>query len=84
MAMFNFMETFFFISLGITFILLLLLVYHFKQRISLVEEKNGAMFQIINSIVKEMGSIKRFINNPTHNFTFLYIILYLDRTGVVK
>lgn len=58
MSVFNFMETFFFISLGITFILILLLVYHFKQRLSTIETKSDTMFEIINNIVKEMGVIK--------------------------
>lgn len=52
------METFFFISLGITFILILLLVYHFKQRLSTLETKSDTMFDIMNNIVKEMGVIK--------------------------
>ena len=58
MSVFNFMETFFFISLGITFILILLLVYHFKQRLSTLEQKSDTMFDIINNIVKEMMVIK--------------------------
>lgn len=58
MSVFNFMETFFFISLGITFILILLLVYHFKQRLSTLEQKSETMFDIINNIVKEMMVIK--------------------------
>ena len=52
------METFFFISLGITFILILLLVYHFKQRLSNVEQKSDTMLDIVNNVVKEMGVIK--------------------------
>jgi hypothetical protein len=52
------METFFFISLGITFILILLLVYHFKQRLSNLEQKSDTMLDIVNNVVKEMGVIK--------------------------
>ena len=55
------METFFFISLGITFLLILLLVYHFKQRLSIVEQKGDTMFDIINNMVKEMGVIKSLV-----------------------
>ena len=58
MSVFNFMETFFFISLGITFILILLLVYHFKQRLGAIEQKSDTMFDIMNNMVKEMGTIK--------------------------
>jgi len=55
------METFFFISLGITFVLILLLVYHFKQRLSAIEEKNDTMFDIINNIVQELTTVKTFV-----------------------
>ena len=58
MSVFNFMESFFFISLGVTFILILLLVYHFKQRLSMVENKADTMVDIMNNMVKEMGIIK--------------------------
>jgi hypothetical protein len=58
MGFFNFIETFFFISLGITFVLILLLVYHFKQRINSIEQKNETMFEIINNVVKELTVIR--------------------------
>jgi hypothetical protein len=61
MSVFNFMETFFFISLGITFILILLLVYHFKQRLSAIEQKSDTMFDIINNVVQELTTIKTFV-----------------------
>lgn len=54
----GFMDTFFFISLGITFVLILLLVYHFKQRLSVTEQKCDTMFEIINGMATEMTSIK--------------------------
>lgn len=59
MGIFNYIDTFFFISLGITFILILLLVFHFKQRISELESKSETMFEIINNIVKELSSVKQ-------------------------
>jgi hypothetical protein len=55
------METFFFISLGITFVLILLLVYHFKQRLSAIEQKSDTMFDIINNVVQEISTIKTFV-----------------------
>jgi hypothetical protein len=61
MSVFGYMETFFFISLGITFVLILMLVYHFKQRVSFVEQKGDTMFDIINNMVKEMGAIKSLV-----------------------
>ena len=66
MGFFNFLETFFFISLAITFILILLLVYHFKQRLTSLEEKGDTMFEIINNIVKEISSLKQaFVQRNT-------------------
>ena len=61
MGFFNFIETFFFISLGITFVLILLLVYHFKQRICTLEQKGTTMFEIVNGVVKELTNIKRMV-----------------------
>ena len=58
MGLFNYIDTFFFISLGITFILILLLVFHFKQQIASLEHKNDTMFEIINNIVKELNFMK--------------------------
>ena len=65
MSVFNFIETFFFISLGITFVLISLLVYHFRQRIVLLEQKNDTMFEIINNIVSEITNIR-------NNFSFAH------------
>ena len=58
MSIFNYIDTFFFISLGITFILILLLVFHFKSLILNLEKKNDTMFEIINNIVKEINHMK--------------------------
>jgi hypothetical protein len=64
----NFMDTFFFLSLGITFALILLLVYHFKQRFSNTEQKCDTMFEIINGMASELNSIKGFLTSrPTSN-----------------
>jgi hypothetical protein len=65
MGIFNYIDTFFFISLGITFILILLLVFHFKQRMTASEQKNDTMFEIINSIVKEITTIKNSVIEQT-------------------
>lgn len=65
MGVFNIIETFFFLSLAITFILILLLVNHFKQRLSMLEQKCDTMFEIINNIVQEMSGMKKamFMSN---------------------
>ena len=90
MSVFNFLETFFFISLGITFVLILLLVYHFKQRLTSLEQKSDTMFEIMNNIVKELGFLKNvtmtmrpsnltnmapfFDNQNTLSSTFEYLV----------
>lgn len=58
MSFFNFVETFFFISLAITFVLIMMLVYHFKERLSTLEKKSNTIVDIINNIVKELTIIK--------------------------
>jgi hypothetical protein len=63
MGFFNILETFFFISLAITFVLIMMLVYHFKGRISLLEQKCDNMFEIMNNIVKELRNIKMSSSN---------------------
>ena len=59
MAFFDFIENFFFISLGITFTLILLLVYHFKQRITTMERKGDTMYELMTNIVKELQIMKK-------------------------
>jgi hypothetical protein len=66
MAFFNFIETFFFISLGITFVLILLLINHFRQRMSTLEHKCDTMFEIINDVVKQMNSLRIQSDTPSN------------------
>ena len=58
MGVFSFMETFFFISLGITFVMIIMLVYHFKQRMIVLERKHDTMFDIVNNIVKQIKNMQ--------------------------
>ena len=70
MKLFDMIESVFFISLGITFILILLLVYHFKQRVSSIEQKCDTMFELINNVVSEMNvqrSMMIQLNAPQSN-----------------
>jgi len=73
MGLFNFIETFFFISLAITFILILLLVYHFKQRIGSLEQKCDTMFEIINDMVRQISMIKEIALRPVPNVPTNYL-----------
>jgi hypothetical protein len=56
--MFGFLENFFFISLGITFGLILLLIYHFKERMTAVERKGETVYELLTNIVKEINILK--------------------------
>ena len=58
MALFDYIETFFFISLGITLVFIFLIVYHFKQRITSIEKKGDTMFEIVNNIMKELHGLR--------------------------
>lgn len=62
-SVFRIIETFFFISLAITFLLVLLLVFHFKMRLLTLEEKHDTTLEIINNIVGELQYIKKSANN---------------------
>jgi hypothetical protein len=58
----NYISNFFLISLAITFILIVFLIYHYKQRIAGIEQKVETMFGLVSSVVKEMENIKGVIN----------------------
>lgn len=52
------MDSVFYLGLIITFVLIILLAYHFKQRVSVLEEKNHTMFEILNNVVKELNVVR--------------------------
>jgi len=58
MGFFNLLETVFFISLAITFVLIMMLVYHFKGRLIVLEQKCDTMFEIMNNMIKEMKNMQ--------------------------
>ncbi len=58
------LESVFFITLGISCVLLMMLIYHFKQRISKLEKNGDTMFEILNNMVQELSAIKHTMNNP--------------------
>ena len=66
------LESFFILSLGITFVLVLFLVYHFKQRLTILENKCDTTFEIINNVVSELGNIRgafRVVGAPAQTQT---------------
>jgi hypothetical protein len=64
MSAFGMIESFFFLSLGVVFVLLMLLVYHFKQRITTIEQKSDTMFDIVQNLAKELTALKGRLSLP--------------------
>lgn len=58
MGLFSMLESAFFITLGISCVLLLMLIYHFKQRVTKLEKSNETTFEIMNNMVQEISSLK--------------------------
>lgn len=58
MGVFGFIENFFFISLALVFVLVLLLIYHFKNRITIAEKKSDSMYGLLTAVVKEIKSLR--------------------------
>jgi hypothetical protein len=54
----GFIELIFMATLGTLFVLLALLIYHYKRQLSNLEGKYDTMFEIINSLVKEVYQCK--------------------------
>ena len=51
---FNLFESFFLMSLGITFSLILIIFYHFKERIRFIENKTDNLFSLIQDLAEEL------------------------------
>ena len=58
MTFFSLLESFFFMSLGLSFFLILLMVYHFKKRMDALEKKNETLGDICKTIIQEIDSVK--------------------------
>ena len=66
------LETFFFVILAITFVLILFLVYHFRQKFTALETKCDTMFEIINNIVTEMNNRNTLVTHQDMPENVLY------------
>ena len=64
------LESFFFITLGISCILLLMLIYHFKGRLNQMETNQQTLFEVVNNIVQELTEIKRITINNASNMSY--------------
>ena len=56
MVSFSFLETLFFLILGTTFVLILLLIYHFKKRITDIEFRSDKLFAMVKCLAEEIQS----------------------------
>lgn len=54
------LESMFFILFGITFLFILLLIYHFKNKISVLEKNVDTMFEILNNVVGDLTKLKSY------------------------
>ena len=52
-------ESMFFILFGITFLFILLLIYHFKNKITVLEKNVDTMFEILNNVVGDLTKMKQ-------------------------
>ena len=67
MGFFSFIESFFFLSLGITFVLIFLMVFHFKQRVEQLEKKSENMLEVCNGLVQQIHGLKTFCISSNRN-----------------
>lgn len=59
MTLMNVMDSVFYLGLVVTFLLILLVVYHFKNRVTTMEQRCDTMFEIMNNIVQELNILRR-------------------------
>lgn len=64
MSFFPFIESIFYLSLGIIIILIFLIVFHFKQRIESLEKKGFLYTEMYNNLMKEVNIIKTMVYSP--------------------
>ena len=57
----------FFILFGITFLFILLLIYHFKNKITALEKNVDTMFEILNNVVSDLSRIRLDGVHPNMN-----------------
>ena len=87
MGIFNMLEMLFFVSLAISFVLIVFVVYHFRQKIIALEDKCDTMFELINNIVKEMNNRNNLIIQqqiPNNIMLEQEIPLFVEDTNLTK
>lgn len=58
MNLFSLLESVLFLCFGISFIMVLLMFYHFKKRLDILEKKNETLGDICKTMVKQIENIK--------------------------
>jgi hypothetical protein len=57
-GLFSIIESVFFLSVGVTFLLIIAIVYFFKQRLHVLEQKSETMISIVNQLTRELAYVK--------------------------
>ena len=70
MGIFNFLETFFILSLAIMFVLVGLLIYHIRDRLNASEQRIDNLFDIATNLTNEINSMK--IHQANSRYTTVY------------
>jgi hypothetical protein len=63
----SFMNTFFVASLLICCILVLMLIYNFRQRLTTLENSNKTLLEIVNNVVQKLSMLE---NNPQEEILY--------------
>ena len=78
MTFFSLLESFFFLSLGLTFLLVVLLVYHFKRRIDSLEKRIETLTDVTKTML--MDSTAASSSKPPSSTSFMNSYLNLPKT----
>ena len=72
MSIFSLLESVFFVFLGLSFVLILLMVYHFKKRMDMMERTNESLGDICKTVIQEIEQIKSSHYTTTDPQTIVY------------
>ena len=72
MSIFSLLESVFFVFLGLSFVLILLMVYHFKKRMDMMERTNESLGDICKTVIQEIEQIKSSQYTTTDPQTIVY------------
>lgn len=63
---FPYLEYFFYFSLGITFLLIVLMVFHIKSKIISLEKKGNELTDYYNEIVSDIANLRNTVHSGSH------------------